>query len=421
MQSYCAFLGHQPHVSLAELAACIPDLTIDQWIGKQMILFSTSNDLTMGALQTWGGTWLLAKKIESSTTLTLADVPQILANTCQGIQGKVTFSLRCMGLSLRAHHDLYRNCKEELRRRGQPSRYVGTERHATATILLHENGIISGEHGCELLLIEQGKEDERTLWVGHTVAAQNPDSYTERDMGKPARDTRAGMLPPKLAQVLLNFGQWLVKEKEKRGTGTPPPTKQDIMTIYDPFCGSGVVLLEAMLRGWHALGSDESLKAVNATLRNIDWLRKEHKIPKKMVESEVWKHDVTKPFAVEEHTKLKPHCIITETMLGPALTKRPTLKDAQKLRSQCDALQTVFVKNIAAAFPGIPIVLTLPVWFGSSGPIFLEKVWAAADAAGLRPGLPPGVEFSHPGRLSLLYSRPDQFVGREIVLLRPKK
>jgi hypothetical protein len=420
MHTYCAFVGHQPHVSFAELAACIPDLTVERWVNKQMLLFATSKDLTQADLQAWGGTWLLAKRIESASTLSLTDVPQLLGNACQSIQGKVTFSIRSIGLTLRAHHDLYRTCKEELRRRGQPSRYIGTERRPTATILLHQDGIVDSTHGCELVLLQEGEEDERTLWVGRTVAVQNPESYTERDIGKPARDSRVGMLPPKLAQVLLNLGAWLLQEQTKR-SGSKATAAGMPIVVYDPFCGSGVVLMEAMLRGWHVLGSDASVKAVNATLRNIEWLRKEQKIPKKMVESEVWKHDIIKPFALTEHTKLRPQCIVTETMLGPAFTKRPTIKEAQKCRTQCDALQTAFFKNVAAAFPGAPLALTFPVWFASSGPVFLEKVWAAADAAGLKPALPPGVAFSHPGRVSLLYSRPDQFVGREIVLFRLKK
>jgi hypothetical protein len=36
------------------------------------------------------------------------------------------------------------------------------------------------------------------------------NAYAKRDMGKPVRDTGVGLLPPKLAQILLNFGSWLV-------------------------------------------------------------------------------------------------------------------------------------------------------------------------------------------------------------------
>ncbi len=40
--------------------------------------------------------------------------------------------------------------------------------------------------------------------------------------------------------------------------------------VFDPFCGTGVIPLEAILRGCNVLASDISLKAVNGTTKNIE-------------------------------------------------------------------------------------------------------------------------------------------------------
>lgn len=71
-----------------------------------------------------------------------------------------------------------------------------------------------------------------------------------RDYGRPARDARVGMLPPKLAQIMLNLS---VKD-EKSGT------------VLDPFCGTGVLLQEAALAGFDFIGSDIEPRMVEMTL-----------------------------------------------------------------------------------------------------------------------------------------------------------
>jgi tRNA G10 N-methylase Trm11 len=60
-----------------------------------------------------------------------------------------------------------------------------------------------------------------------TIACQDIDAYTKRDTSK-SRDMVVGMMPPKLAQIMIN----LATEGRKE-------------IIYDPFCGLGTILIEA--------------------------------------------------------------------------------------------------------------------------------------------------------------------------------
>ncbi len=402
MPSYAAFLGHQPHISIAELSASIPDFDLERVLGGEILLFRSDLNLDVGYLQTLGGTVAIARQVDKKD-LTLEDIPQVLRNETAGVQGKVTFSLRGYGFSPRDIRNLYRACKTELRSHGRPARYVGTESVPAISVVLHDEGLLDGSHGCEIVLIKEGD----ATWVGRTVAAQDINAYAKRDMDKPVRDTHVGLLPPKLAQILLNFGAWLVH-------GTVGGNAEKQITVFDPFCGTGVIPIETLLRGWNVLASDDSLKAVNACERNLEWLRKEHGIPKKEATSKVWKQDARKAFDL----KAKPDVIVTETTLGPPLEKKAPLKEASRLKSMMEDLQENFLRNVAATLPGVPVVATWPVWYTSKGQTRLEKVWDKLHDIGFRIAIPSAVDLEVTGRPTLVYRRPGQFVGREIVMLQ---
>jgi tRNA G10 N-methylase Trm11 len=87
--------------------------------------------------------------------------------------------------------------------------------------------------------------------MGVTILFQDVDEYSARDYGKSVRDMDVGMLPPKLAQIMLNISG------EARG-------------IYDPFVGLGTVLIEAAHGGyWALLGSDLAPEMVEASRENL--------------------------------------------------------------------------------------------------------------------------------------------------------
>ncbi|MEI8230392.1 MAG: RsmD family RNA methyltransferase [Candidatus Peregrinibacteria bacterium] len=414
MPSYAAFLGHQPAISTAELSAVVPGFTLERIVRDSVALFQSTAELDDAFFQNLGGTIILARKL-TDDVVTLEDVPSmLLPELKEARKGKVTFALRTLNLPKGAIRTLYRKCKDAIRSSGRPCRYVGGDREPAAVVLLRDAGLLDGKHGCELVVILE----EESLWVGRTIAAQNVTAYVKRDIGKPVRDTTVGLLPPKLAQILLNFGDWMAHGCI---TATPEPSKKakkpEPLTVLDPFCGTGVIPMECLVRGWNVIASDLMLKAVNGCAKNIEWLRKEFKILKKDVSAEISKQDALKPFTFKQ----LPDVIVSETSLGPSLEGRPTQKDAGKMKTESERLEAAFIENCAATLPGVPLVITWPFWKIKNDTILLEKAWDAAHAAGYIATLPPGIEPSKPGRLSLLYRRPDQFVGREIVLLIPRK
>lgn len=413
MPQYAAVLGHQPHLSLAELQSAIPGFTLKRVYRDQVAIFDTATPVTEAKFARLGGTVILAERI-TENSVDVGDIPQITAKEVANVKRKITFGLRTYGIPAREIKNLYRSTKDILKHQNRPCRYIGNEKQAAATALLRDTEILGGKRGREIFVIAE----EQSVWVGRTIAAQDIDAYTHRDMKKPVRDTTVGLLPPKLAQIMLNLGMWLATSGQQEVAGAQKAKKKEpVFTVFDPFCGTGVVPMEALLCGWNVLASDVSAKAVTGCQKNIDWLRKEKGILKKDVTDTVWKQDATKAFAL----KTKPDMIVTETSLGPALIKRLSQRDAQKVRNDNEKLQADFLRNASTALPGVPVVCSWPFWRIKGARVQMEKIWDVAAECGYTATLPSCVEPSAPGRLSVLYERRDQFVGREIVMLMPKK
>ena len=100
------------------------------------------------------------------------------------------------------------------------------------------------------------------------------EGFVQRDMYKPNTDIQMGTLPPKLARMMVNF------------------TAQNSGILWDPFCGSGTIPMEAVILGFNTLASDVNPVAVNTTSSNIEWLSKEGFAPDALYES--FRFDVTK-------------------------------------------------------------------------------------------------------------------------------
>src|SRR5690606_35926256 len=106
--------------------------------------------------------------------------------------------------------------------------------------------------GMELLLVRNGGK----ILLAQTVAEQDIDAYSARDQQRPKRDAKVGMLPPKLAQIIINLASGKLKL-------TPGET------LLDPFCGTGVILQEAKLIGYDIYGSDLESRMVKYTKENL--------------------------------------------------------------------------------------------------------------------------------------------------------
>ncbi|MGI6454739.1 MAG: TRM11 family SAM-dependent methyltransferase [bacterium] len=232
-----------------------------------------------------------------------------------------------------------------------------------------------------------------TRWI------QEYEEFSYRDYGRPQRDPRSGMLPPKLSRMLINLAR------------TP-----DTQTLLDPFCGSGSLLMEAALLGLKATGVDSSKKAIEDTHANWKWVQTHLKNLTGTVK--VFKGD-----ARQLHKQCQPlyfDACVTEPFLGPPLKKPLNRDQFRKLSQELSELYLRALGEIRTVVkPGARVVFIVPRF----------RVEGVEEHASLNilPYLKlQGYKILDPldrfvetqRRATVIYSRPKQWVQREIFVLQ---
>ncbi len=184
--------------------------------------------------------------------------------------------------------------KIELKNNNIPARYI------IPNGLTIDSGRILGnrilEKGFEIVVLE----DKDFVAYGKTIAVQDIDLYSTVEYDKPFTDKDMGVLPSKLAQIMINL------------SGAKPGD-----TIWDPFCGSGTILLMGLLNGNNVLGSDIDPKGIAGSTENINWLASN--IDLKDLKYQVFELDINKPYG-RTLTLLKRtevQAIVCEPYMGP--------------------------------------------------------------------------------------------------------
>lgn len=133
--------------------------------------------------------------------------------------------------------------------------------------------------------------DKAEYVVAQTIWIQDIESYSDRDMNRD-RSMTVGMMPPKIAQIMINLG-----------------TKGDYdALIWDSFCGLGTTLIEALHAGHTLLrGSDLELSMVTATEKNM---AKQPNYDQKKIK--IFPLDATK---IHTYKLEHPTIVVTEGML----------------------------------------------------------------------------------------------------------
>lgn len=281
--------------------------------------------------------------------------------------------------------------KKALKEEGIASRWVTSREPVLSSVVVEQNDLTL-DGGAEFVLIEyQGK-----VQIGKTLVVQPFKDLSFRDFGRPARDDHSGMLPPKLAQIMLNLAK----------------IKSEQAVISDPFCGSGTVITEAALMGYENLiGSDISPKAIEDTEKNIKWIRDNYQL-------RITNYELFNKSATELSKFIKPNsvdAIVTEPYLGPQ-------RGQHDVRLVVKELEELYAKSISE-FKNIlsakgRIVMIWPVFRTKEGNIFLSKS-IAGDFKIVFP-LPENLNNKNlrlSNRQTIIYGRPEQRVWREIVIL----
>jgi tRNA G10 N-methylase Trm11 len=411
MKKYGFILGTNTALSLAEIFECFKKVSASYRVisnSREVLVIETDYDLNdfIGLL---GGT---IKIIEITDELETSKFePDLIISMALEEIKKIPVSPKFhVGLSIytlsgpkkvliRAQKSMgyfYLNLKKIAKKVGINLAYLKVKSTILSAAAVLKNKLL-GRSGAEFIFIC----GEKVSYFGKTVGVQDVDYYTKLDVGRPRRDLFSGTTPPKLAKIMVNL---LGSDK--------------YANIIDPFCGSGTFLQQMVLAGYQNIfGSDISQSAISDSEENLAWLSEEL--------------DINAPVKVKlaDATDLKniyPRTffdgVVFEGYLGPPLREMPSKEELLSVGSELATLYNKFFTQISESLsPHSRIVAALPALRTKNGYSLLDIGSALLDSGFKVANLTSSAKYVPnefvTERGSILYSRPGQFVYREILIL----
>ncbi|MCF6276976.1 MAG: RsmD family RNA methyltransferase [Candidatus Magasanikbacteria bacterium] len=301
---YIFNLGHQPKISFEEIVAILERDRISHEIyfeNEKFLILELDKEIdSEKMLMKLGGTIKIGKEIEKIESVENTAIEYL--NRTQP-EGKIQFSINGDDKK-----NIALSVKKGLKKEGRSVRFVETNTSASVVYnkLMQKNSD---------LMVSKG-----LLFV--TTAIQDFEGFSKRDMNRPAIDKKSGTLPPKLSKIMINLA---------KGS----PTKN---VLLDPFCGSGTILNEAIVLGYHKLvANDSSKQAIEDTKKNVKWIGRElDKHPN--VRFTTARAEQIEKTLTEESVNI----IVTEPFMGKPLLGRETEKE---LQNQANGLSDMYLAS----------------------------------------------------------------------------
>lgn len=392
---YVAIAGRQPLISLAEIQALYDKAA--RLVGKKLVFFEvedTGSVEVVPNINRLGGSLKLGRFFDTD----FGKLAKFLAAAHP--EGKITLGIsdfskqKKSGLAKQKSMEL----KRSLARMGRSVRVITSNEPEISSATAHHNQL--GEKaGCfEIFLID------REIYL--SLGTQNITTYTERDQTRPARDAKVGMLPPKLAQILINL------------CGKLPEGAR----VLDPFCGTGVVLQEAAIMGYVPYGTDLNERMVEYSKKNLSWLfnernQKRFKILPDLIQK---KDQILNAISVGDATSFawdgEIDAVAFEGYLGAPMSKPPVDIKFKTEKAKCREIAMGFLKNITPQIKsGTPVVMALPAWLRENGKYAGLNILDEIQEMGYN-----FEKFQDLSQSDLLYYREGQIVAREIIVIRKR-
>ncbi len=367
MNEYLFVLGRTPELAFAELQTLFPSAVM---LAPHAVLVSTDaveglNKTPEELIDMLGGTIKIAGVKMHEATL----APDVVAKLLLAeMSGPLVFGVGKTEGEDPVPQKFLARVKELLQTQGKSVRFVSSEHGALLSSI-----VVSKQHVTEIIAVPSGDG----VILAKTLAVQNADSWSERDYGRPYADPKAGMLPPKVARMVVNIAMI------KGGT------------LLDPFCGMGTILAEGLLSGATVIGSDQSQETVEKARKNIEWLG---------VRASQWKLLTCDATHVSEH--LEPtsvDAIVTEPFMGS------TRLGGNNPISQSDQLKTIknTIKGLEKLYLGClkdwhmvlkpegRIVMAIPGFHIGDKMLYVKNVIDRCEILGYTKLLGP-IEYSRP-------------------------
>jgi tRNA G10 N-methylase Trm11 len=388
--------GNHPRLSLAEFSCINPNVSRPIICGKAALVQTTDWDGSV-LMNRLGGTVKLGEIVGELplNDLEASAVAELLQPRLQ--TPSLDFGWTVFGGSKAAQQRLAKlamKFKRELKERGVASRWVTGE----------HNQELSPAAVAKLKLIDQGLDvclfvSGETVHVGRTTDVQDATAWSDRDYGRPARDDVNGMLPPKLARIMVNLA------KASHGS-----------TLVDPFCGGGTVLMEAALatEAGKLVGSDLEAKQIADSKKNQDWLIGMHIL--RPNDASRFQYILSDVKTLGRHLATKSiDRIVTEGYLGPPLHGRERREDLERNASQISELWKAALLALRPLLrPNARLVVIWPAFKTEHGMARVDLTPALSELGYALIDPLAGWE-EQPG--PFIYTRPGQFIARRVAIL----
>jgi len=357
-------LGRNPAISIAEIRARFPNSKICAR-EKEFAIFENIDEIDLKKV---GGVVKSGAIFAHSLDFPIARISEFLESEFAEKSGKQNFAISVFPENFRTTKTLLVGAKKFLRERKISVRFANKD-FANLSSAQSEFEIVR-KNGVEILVAQSGKN----WWLAKLKSVQPFAKYKFRDYEKKFRDARVGQLPPKLAQILVNLA---ARDSEK-------------LKILDPFCGSGGILVEAGLLGHELFGSDVDPRMVDFSAKNLAEFN---------FTGDIFVHDA------RQKISKKFDVVATEGYLGPPRRTLPDEKMRGKIFAELENLYSDFFGWLDCRRAAI----CFPIYLENGAPKFFASKNILPKIAAL------GWRMQNSEKL--IYSRPGQIVGREVVVL----
>jgi tRNA G10 N-methylase Trm11 len=379
---YIAILGRQPAISIAELERTYGDVS---WFSDTSALVETNTF----NIQRLGGTQKAGRVIDqvNGTDWRHASIKivQHYAKAWAKYEGKITLGISAYGFTT-SSREIQKTgliLKSKLKGTTASLRLIPNQDNALSTATSHHNKLGLSDNKIELIVVRGAGK----IVIAESTGAQNITALAARDQGRPKRDAFVGMLPPKLAQIMVNLAGL---EKGR---------------ILDPFCGTGVILQEAGLMKYAVYGTDLAEKMISYSADNLKWLQDTQNIT---LDVQLQEGDAT-----TAKWDGPIDAVVAESYLGQPFSAPPSAAKLTEVRGNCNHIISAFLKNLGTQIKsGTPVVLAIPAWKSTEGDFTHLPLISQLEKLGYKE-----VEFTTVRAEQLLYFRPDQVVARELLVL----
>lgn len=393
-------LGINPNLSLAEIQSYLEsagyDFTIEA-ASREAVIFQVDKiekpEQAAQLIKELGGTIKVGEVFgEVSKSNLKMEIRALVIEELRKFESKKFFGFSVVGQQkdFKNVSDLNKFALDIKGELGGSIRVVSTREIELSSVIVQKEKLLRRGGDFNIIYIKD------KAYLGKTLAVQEFEEYGFRDYSRPGIDAKSGMLPPKLAKMMIGLSR-----ANKAGA------------VLDPFCGSGTVIFELLLKGYSkVIGSDNSPKAISDSQKNLQWFAEKFHFDVDQVR--LFEADARKLDEKIESGSVA--AIVTEPYLGPALRGSETKEKIFMIKRELEELYREAIGAFAKLVEkGGKIVMVVPVFVYKDEVIYLDIMDDfQKNGFAVNTGF-ENIE-GHSFRYPLVYRRPGQKLYREIVV-----